>query len=116
MKKTASATVAFALLVSACVETTSTTGASSDPITQAISGKTIVSENAQFTMGTNGSLNGETSGGTTFKGAWTVRDGQFCRTISEPASFVGTECQKAELGDGTITITGRNGPIVYSIE
>ncbi len=116
MKKYLFMAASAGLLLSACAETSSSPDASTDPITQAISGKTLVNSAFEFTAGSNGSFIGKTPGGTEFKGAWTVRDGQFCRTLTEPASFVGTECQDAELGDGTITISGRNGPAIYTIQ
>ena len=103
------------LLLGACLEGTQQSSAPTDPLTNAISGKTIVSETFQATLGSNGSFNGKTTDGMVFKGAWTVRNGQFCRTLTEPERFVGTECQNAELGDGTVTITTRRGPVVYQI-
>lgn len=51
-----------------------------------------------------------------FEGAWDIRDGKWCRTIKEPASFAGTECQAITLGDSVITITGRNGPVDWQIK
>ncbi len=105
------------LILGACAETASTPSVSTDPITAAVSGKTIVSGNTKFSIGSNGSLSGIGPDGVTeFKGAWTVRDGKWCRTFTEPATFAGTECQEAVLGDGTITITGRGGPTVWAIQ
>lgn len=85
-----------------------------------LSGKTIVSEenNAEFKLRRNGRLTGKagTNQQVEFSGAWTIRDGRFCRTIQKPESWAGTECQAIELGQGTVTINGRNGPIQYVIK
>lgn len=86
-----------------------------DAIMKAISGKTIVSETAEFKLRKNGRLTGK-AGAVKFKGAWTVRDGKFCRTMTEPPEWVGTECQPTKLGDGTVAITGRNGTTVWKIK
>jgi len=92
------------LLLAACME--AEPEATLDPITRAISGKTLAANGNEITMGADGSLDGILSGGTAVKGAWEVRDGDLCRTLVAPANLVGTECQKAVLGDGVITITG----------
>jgi len=122
MKKTSFATVACALLVSACAETTTTTtsGASSDPITQAISGKRLVADRGDYLdVGANGSVTGMVGPDQTvsLEGAWQIRNGQWCRTLTKPAQLAGTSCQDATLnGDGTVTIDGANGPIVWAIQ
>ena len=87
-----------------------------DPITAAISGKTLSSANSKIRLATSGQLTGTAgpNGDVRLAGAWTVRDGQWCRTLNEPTQIAGTECQAATLGDGTITI-GLNGPVTYII-
>ena len=92
------------LLLAACMDAEPED--SLDPITRAISGKTLSADGNAITMEADGSLVGTLSGGTAVKGAWEVRDGDLCRTLVEPENLVGTECQKAVLGDGVITITG----------
>lgn len=89
-----------------------------DNIIKAVSGKTLVNETAEFKVRKNGRLIGKagSKGQVKFKGAWAVRDGKWCRTFTEPAEWAGTECQTATLGDGTITIVGRNGPGVWQIK
>lgn len=109
------AVFASTFLLGACAEGTQQSAAPTDPLSNALSGKTIVSENFQASLGSNGSFNGKATNGMIFKGAWTVRDGQFCRTLTEPKPFVGTECQNAELGDGTVTLVTQRGPVVYQI-
>ena len=101
-------------LATACAETTTTAPAAVDPITAAVSGKSLVNGDAIFNVGSEGSLTG-TNGTADFVGTWEVRDGKWCRTFSEPANFAGSACQEAVLGDGTITITGERGPITWTI-
>ncbi len=86
-------------------------------LTSALAGKTISSGKAVLKVRKNGRLSGKVgpNGDVKFEGAWTIRDGKWCRTIKEPASFAGTECQAMTLGDGVITITGRNGPVDWQI-
>ncbi len=85
-----------------------------DAVMKALSGKTIVSPTAEFKLRKNGRLTGK-AGSLKFKGSWTVRDGDFCRTLTEPKQWAGTECQPTKLGDGTVSITGRNGTNVWKI-
>lgn len=88
---------------------------SDDDIKKRLAGKTIVSGEAQFSFRRNGRITGSFRD-TKFKGAWTARDGKFCRTLTEPEAWVGTECQPISFGEGTVTITGRNGPIEYTFK
>jgi len=84
-------------------------------IKQRLAGKTISNDIAEFSFRRNGRITGK-AGDLKFKGAWTARNGKFCRTFSEPEEWAGTECQPIEFGSGTVTITGRNGPILYNMK
>lgn len=86
-----------------------------DPISDAVSGKTLTHSKNKLKLRKNGKLTGNLSDGSKLSGAWTVRDGQFCRTLKKPERLAGTECQEAVLGDGVITITGRTGPLDWII-
>ena len=86
-----------------------------EKVWKAVSGKTLVNGKPKFKAHRNGRLTGS-SGSTKFKGAWTIRDGSWCRTITEPKEAAGTLCQQTVLGNGTITITGGNGPDVWQIK
>lgn len=92
--------------------------ASDEAIKKTLAGKSIVNEGSEFKLRRNGGITGKAGPNRDiiFKGAWAIRDGKWCRTFTEPKSFAGTECQPMELGDGTITITGRNGPQVWKIK
>lgn len=115
MKKTAFATVACVLLVSACVETT--TMASNDmgdagSLTARLSGKTLTNDRGgMIVLGADGSMSG------TVEGAWTERDGQFCRTVTAPARLAGTLCQDVRFNaDGTVSfLQGATGTATWEI-
>lgn len=87
-------------------------------IAKKLSGKTILHEAAEFKIRRNGRLTGKAGPkrDIVFKGAWAIRNGKWCRTFTEPEQWAGTECQPIEFGNGTITITGRNGPQVWQIK
>jgi hypothetical protein len=115
MKKLILTTTAC-LAVAACQPTTE--AADADPLASALSGRTLVADNAEINVGADGSLTGRL--GTNLEnelvGAWTVRNGQWCRTITEPARLAGTECQDATVNaDGTVTFVGDNRTTVYAL-
>lgn len=103
----------FAFALSACAETQSI-----DPITQAVSGRTLVAGETRLTAGANGALVGTLAGGDTLSGTWRILNGKWCRTLTEPARFAGPEvCQNAALTDGQLVIVGSSGnPTTYVIE
>ncbi len=86
--------------------------AQDDPVTAAISGRTLVQGNNRLLLSSNGQLSGTLANGDEVEGAWTVRDGSYCRTLTSPERHAGTECQQAELGDGTVSFDGN----VWEIE
>lgn len=89
--------------------------AADDPLTQALAGKTLVSPNATIRLARNGALSGKV-GQAKLSGAWTVRDGKFCRTLKAPENLAGTQCQDAQLNGKTVTLTTGRGPVVYQIK
>jgi hypothetical protein len=93
--------------LSACMPAGTMTEA--DPITAAVSGRTLVAGETTINAGADGSLTGTLANGNALEGGWTVRDGQWCRTLTAPAAIAGTACQDAELGDGTLTLTNTDG-------
>lgn len=106
--------LAALVAVTACAEVTTTP----DPITQAVSGRTLVSGDARLVAGTNGSLVGTLASGDTLSGTWRISQGRWCRTLTQPVRFAGAEvCQDAALADGQLVIIGSNGtPTTYTIE
>ena len=124
MKKITFFASAMVLALAACDETTTTAksaaapaSATVDPLTAALSGKTLLANGHKFVVGKNGSLTGRLEDGTKFVGSWNVQNGKWCNVFSEPAGFDKPVCQKATLGDGTVTIVGRNGgPTKWNIQ
>ncbi|MEM9635526.1 MAG: hypothetical protein AAGA50_29660 [Pseudomonadota bacterium] len=52
-----------------------------------------------------------------FAGTWKISNGQWCRTITKPERFKGSQCQDLTVnGDGTVTIDGRRGPAKYTLK
>ncbi|MEL7213687.1 MAG: hypothetical protein AAGK92_13575 [Pseudomonadota bacterium] len=99
--------------LSACAETQTI-----DPITQAVSGRTLVAGDTRLTAGANGALVGTLAGGDTLSGTWRILNGRWCRTLTQPARFAGPEvCQDVALTEGQLVIIGSNGnPTTYIIE
>jgi hypothetical protein len=106
--------IASIMTVTACVETADVP----DPITQAVTGRTLIAGDTRIIAGTNGTLVGTLAGGDTLSGKWRMSGGKWCRTLTQPARFSGPEvCQDAALTDGQLVIIGSNGkPTVYTIE
>lgn len=93
--------LAALIAVTACAEVTTTP----DPLTQAVSGRTLVSGDTRLLAGTNGSLVGTLASGDTLAGTWRISQGRWCRTLTQPARFAGAEvCQDAALADGQLVI------------
>jgi hypothetical protein len=95
-----------------------TTASSIDELTAAVSGKTLITETSEIQVGSDGALTGKVGQNldTELSGTWEIRDGQWCRTITAPARLAGSACQAMTLNnDGTVTIDGANGPIVYTV-
>ena len=113
MKSTFLATATL-VTVAACAEVSTTP----DPITQAVSGRTLISGDTRLTAGTNGTLVGTLANGDTLSGTWKNSGGKWCRTLTVPERFSGPEvCQDAALQDGQLVIVGSNGsPTTYTIE
>lgn len=107
------------LFTAICVASVTPAIAQDDALKKALSGKSLLAPNAQLKLARNGKLSGAVGKDlkVALEGAWTVRDGKFCRTLELPAHLVGTECQKAVLNaDGTVTIDGVRGPVIYQIK
>ena len=100
--------------VTACTDVAT----SHDPITIAVSGRTLVSGDTRLTAGQNGALVGTLANGDTLSGTWKINGGKWCRTLTLPERFSGSEvCQDAALQDGQLVIIGSNGsPTTYTIE
>ncbi len=90
----------------------------SDPITQQLVGKRLSSTGMTLQLQEGNRMVGSAgpSGNVKIDGAWEIRDGRFCRTITAPAQMVGTECQDISIEGETATLVGRDGPTTFIIE
>lgn len=70
-----------------------------------LSGKTLALNDLQFTLHEDGRLTG--NDGT--MGTWEVRDGKYCRTITVPEKWKGTECQDVTIAGDQITFVSPTG-------
>lgn len=105
MKKLA--VILIVLGVAACDTPAPETAMMVDPLKDALAGKTMMSvdnPDTLLTFGTDGTLSGAVTG------TWSVENGQFCRTLTEPASVAGSLCQDVEIDGEVFTfLSGTNG-------
>lgn len=108
--------IAAGLGIAGCAETTTT---EADPLTTALAGKTLVGEVARIDVHADGTLSGAVGPDLNIpvEGAWEIRNGQWCRTFTTaPEALMGTSCQEARLNDdGTLWVSGVNGPSTFEI-
>lgn len=108
------AVLAFASTTMGCVPATS--NSDTDPITAAVSGRTLTLGSSRLDVGADGTLTGVIRNGDELVGTWSVQNGQWCRTIVQPTRLAGSECQNASVGNGTFTVDGLQGPLTWQIE
>ncbi|MEM8956460.1 MAG: hypothetical protein AAGC86_01475 [Pseudomonadota bacterium] len=94
------------------------TSVRADPVTEALAGKTLVAPGQNITTHADGTLTGKVGENLDIDliGTWEIRDGQWCRTLSQPAAAAGSACQDITLGDGVVTIVGSRGPVEFAIQ
>lgn len=86
-------------------------------LTEALAGKTLTSGNNSLVLSKDGRLTGVLGGKDKLVGAWTIRDGKYCRTISEPKRFEGTACQSVKIDGKVVTFIRADGtPQAWSME
>jgi len=78
-------------------------GAQVDPLTAAVSGKTLVAGETSIYVNPNRTLSGTGPAGAV-EGTWEVRNGQWCRNITAPAAWAGSRCQDAQLSGNTVSL------------
>lgn len=89
-----------------------------DPISQQLVGKKLTSTGMILQLQEGNSMVGSAgpNGDVKIDGAWQIREGQFCRTITAPTQMAGTECQDISIDGETATLMGRDGPTTFIIE
>ena len=82
-------------------------------------GKNLSGNGVDMNIKSDGTFNGKVGKNLDqdFAGTWKISDGRWCRTITKPERFKGSDCQNLTLnGDGTVTIDGRRGPAKYALK
>ena len=79
--------------------------AESGSLMSQLSGKTLALNDLRFTLHEDGRLTG--NDGTV--GTWETRDGKYCRTITVPEKWKGTECQTVTIVGDQITFVSPTG-------
>jgi hypothetical protein len=88
-----------------------------DPLTQQLVGKTLTNESTKVQLQEFNKLSGRTGPNSdiVIDGAWQVRRGQFCRTITAPEQIAGTECQDVVIDGQTATFKTSRGDQTFII-
>jgi len=119
MKKLSIALIASATMLAACGDRYSDPAPMPlDPISQQLVGKKLTSTGMVLQLQEFNKMAGRAgpNGDVLIDGAWEIRQGKFCRTITAPAQMIGTECQNISIDGDTATLTGRDGPTTFIIE
>ena len=88
-----------------------------DEITKALAGKTLIAPGQEITAHSDGRLIGKVGKNleTDLVGTWEIKNGQWCRTLTQPKAAAGRACQDLTLGDGVVTIEGSRGPVEFTL-
>ena len=87
-----------------------TSVAHSEITAEQVAGKTLTgSDKSKFEISADGALTGVTGKGDALAGTWEVKDGDWCRTIKEPARLAGSACQAASIKGSTLTLIRDDG-------
>lgn len=119
MKKLSIALIASVTMLAACGDRYSEPAAMPlDPISQQLVGKRLTSTGMTLQLQEGNRMAGRAGPSKDIRidGAWQIREGKFCRTITEPAQMIGTECQDISIEGETATLSGRDGPTTFIIE
>lgn len=86
-------------------------------ITQRRSGVTLTNSDGTIILGADGSISGDLTNGGAIAGAWTERNGQYCRTLTAPERLAGTLCQDVRFNDdGTVSfLRGAAGDVTFDM-
>ncbi len=119
MKKLSLSLVACCSMLAACGDSYSDPAPMPlDPVSQQLVGKRLTSTGMTLQLQEFNKMTGRAgpSGNVLIDGAWQIREGRFCRTITAPAQMAGTECQDISIDGNTATLAGRDGPTTFIIE
>jgi hypothetical protein len=82
-----------------------------------LSGKTLTSPKGKtvYVLGSDGTLGGAIAKQNVV-GFWDVRDGLWCRTISEPTLHEGEACRVVAVNGSEVTLSGGGQSIIYTMK
>lgn len=75
----------------------------------ALSGKTLTNADTTFIVNADGTLTGEEATGEAVAGTWTIEDGKWCRTLTQPAAYAGTSCRDVIIEGDQVTLARPDG-------
>jgi hypothetical protein len=83
-----------------------------DPVEAALSGKTLVRENAELTVNPDGTITGFVGDAksTPYLATWSVTNGNWCATTIEPENLAGERCREVTFEGSKVTFTGGGYP------
>ncbi|MEM9212532.1 MAG: hypothetical protein AAGA63_13700 [Pseudomonadota bacterium] len=109
-------TIFSALVLTIALTGTGFAGGTEDAV-NTILGKKLYGDDLVLTVKKNGKITGKWKGDT-LKGAWEIRDGDFCRTMSVNGQELGTSCQAVQLVEGGVKFSDVKGanrkPRIYT--
>ena len=114
--RSTAAAVCGALLLAACTDTAMTAGGSQDLATR-LAGTTVSNDGTTITYGADGSITGTRPSGEPVVGTFTIENGLYCPTITEPP--LGERgCSEVTFGEDAITFqrVGSDTPQTWAIE
>ncbi|MFD0980941.1 hypothetical protein [Tropicimonas aquimaris] len=82
-----------------------------------LSGKTLTSPKGRtvYVLGSDGRLSG-TIAKEAVVGIWDIRNGQWCRSISEPAVHAGDACRTVAVDGQNVTLISSEQAVVYTMK
>ena len=97
--------IATALLLTACAETSSTSGTVVDPLL----GKTLTTgNNTVLILNADGTIGGQDDQGNTIVGTYTANAAEICSTLTAPARFAGERCSVPVFEGDTVIFNRRD--------
>lgn len=78
-------------------------------LTQKLSGATFTNLDNGTVVKAN--ADGTLSGGGGLSGTWSIKNGQWCRTLTSPPAYAGSACQKMVIEGNRMTLTRADGSI-----
>lgn len=108
--------VAFGALAGCQTTTNALSAVSADAVAASDAAITQKFAGATFTNLDNGTVvnanaDGTLTGGGGLSGTWAIKNGQWCRTLTAPAAYAGSECQKMVIAGNVMTLTRADGSI-----